>query len=135
MQVKVSSNHDILRKITALLGLKQKVMKNQYSYDTWKYSSFNTLMLKICNFLENTSVLSYFLLNNSWTVTALNSDNAMAVWRFRSFAVFSFPGLSTALTIDYYRLLCAGFAWRNVSVFGHSENWTRRKVETATSGV
>ena len=40
--------------------------------------------------------------------------------------------LNTALKMDYFRLLCAGIAWRNATVFGHSENWTQRKVEIAT---
>ena len=40
--------------------------------------------------------------------------------------------LNTALKLNYFRLLCAGISWRNATVFGHSENWTQRKVETAT---
>ena len=51
------------------------------------------------------------------------------MWRFQSSAEFSCPGVSTAQTIDYFRLLCAGVAWRITC----NRIWSFRKLNTAES--
>ena len=61
--------------------------------------------------LNRESVLNRSIyLNRSSVQTEIWVFTYIQVWRFQSSAVFSFATLCTALTIDYFRLLCAGVA-------------------------